>query len=276
MLTSLRASGLVCLLLMVGCVSENSSNFDRELQAGIAASGAQPEKAIEHLERAVKLNPGSVKGHLALANAYRAAFNEGDFDDGEVARANKRLFDRALEEYKTVVTLDPSSAEALNRLGSNYFFRAEFEQAEFYLRESLKVNPSEKEALYSLAALDWLRSSRLRLGRRDELHLRSGAPLIDNRSCVEIRLKNLEQVEEAITMLKKLSQMGDFRDVPYFLAFLYRERADIQCGDRAAYDMDLRSAKELELVACAARKRGAEVLTYWPPVPPPPPYLKCW
>lgn len=273
-----RIAGFMCLLLATNYIRSQSSNFEQELQAGITAfETGNPERAIEHLERAVQLNPGSVKTHLTLANAYRAEYREDVVtDDEEEVRANDRLLDRAIEEYKAVVMLDPSNTEALNNIGNIYIRQAKTDEAKLHFRQSLRVNPTDKEALYSLAFLNWQRSYQFRMERRSDTKLRSRTPLIRNRSCSEVRSKNLEQVEEAITMLKKLSHVSDFAEVPYFLSLLYLERADIQCGDRAAYNADSRSAKEWEQAACAARSRKAELAPYpWPPAPPPPPYLKC-
>jgi hypothetical protein len=60
--------------------------------------------------------------------------------------------------------------------------------------------------------------------------------------------------------------------VPAWMSLLYRERADIQCSDQAAYKSDLHSANQWARVACEAARKGdtARVPAQWPPAPPPP------
>jgi tetratricopeptide (TPR) repeat protein len=275
---SLRITGFICLLLATHYVCSQSSTFKQELQAGSnAVEPEDREKAIEHLKRAVALSPGSVQSHLALARAYRAEYrDEMDTDNEEDVKANDRMLEGAIDEFKAVVVLDPSNTEALNNLGNLHLGMARYDEAGFYFRQSLKVNPSDKEALYSLAFVNWLHSYQFRIERRSDLGLRRRAALIRNSSCSGVRSKNLERIEEGIAALKKLSRVSDFLEVPFMLSMLYRERADIQCGDRAAYDADLRSVKEWEQAACAARARKAEFTPYpWPPAPAPPQHPSC-
>ena len=52
-----------------------NSNADSELKLGIAAYGkAKYSDAIDHLERAVTLNPKAVTGHFYLAESYEGAY----------------------------------------------------------------------------------------------------------------------------------------------------------------------------------------------------------
>jgi tetratricopeptide (TPR) repeat protein len=272
-----RITGFIGLLLATTYVCSQSSRFEQEPQARVSASEPKNRKrVIEDLERAVQLNPENVQAHFALGRAYRAEYVDNpQTDDEEAAKANDRLIDRAVAEFKAVVVLAPSNTEALNTLGNIYYRRAKPDEAKLYFRRALKVSPSDKEALYTLAFLDWQYSYRSRMMKIADLHLKRAA-LIRNRSCSEVRSKNLEQVEEGITALKKLSRISDFPEARYLLSLLYRERADIQCGDSFAYNADLRSAKEWEQAFCSGRTRKAEHTPYpWPPAPPPPPNLGC-
>ncbi len=272
-----RFTLLVGLLLTTTCAQGQSGSSEQELQVGLAAyQSAEYAKAIGHLERAVQLNPGSVESHLALADAYSAKYvpnleTEGP-DAEELDAANYRLICRAVEEYKAVVALDPSSTNALNRIGNSYFQLAKFSDAELYFRQALKVDPDSKEALYTLAILNWTRSYQFRMYRRSELHLKNEKPLITSNLCAKVRSENLKRVEEALTLLTRLSEISNFEEVPVWLSVLYRERADIQCGDLSAYKADLRSASDWLLVACTAKANEVEhAPNPWPPAPPPAP-----
>lgn len=269
---------LVGLLLLATHVQSQSSASEQELQAGLTAyQSAEYAKAIEHLERAVQLNPGLVENHFALADAYSARYVESPNFDGmpnaeELSAANYRLIYRAVEEYKAVVVLDSSNTNALNNIGNIYFRLGKSSDADVYFRQALKVDPNSKETLYSLAVLDLTRSYQLRAEERSKRHLNSEEPLITFDICATVRSENLERVEEALKLLTRLSGISNFAEVPAWLSLLYRERADIQCGDRLAYEADLRSASDSSRAVCEAQSNHAERVPYpWPPAPPPAP-----
>ena len=54
-----------------------------------------------------------------------------------------------------------------------------------------------------------------------------------------------------------LSLKPDYDDAMAYMNLLYRERADIQCGDPAAYDADLKSADKWVKVTIDVRKSKA-------------------
>jgi hypothetical protein len=86
---------------------------------------------------------------------------------------------------------------------------------------------------------------------------------------------NLAQVEEGMSLLTRAAGIVESYDVKAYLSLLYRERADIQCGDLSAYDQDVNAAMEWTRRACDALHepdRGPISCVSWrcpPPTPPP-------
>ena len=56
----------------------------------------------------------------------------------------------AIEEYKTVITLDPAFAEAYRELGAVYIDKHDWRKAEQALRRSVELNHQDHQALYWL------------------------------------------------------------------------------------------------------------------------------
>ena len=267
----LPAFFLIGLLSLPIYAQGQSSRSEQELQLGMAEYESwNLAEAIKHFERAVQLNPGSIKSRFALAEAYTAQYIDViETDSDEVAKANSRLIYRAIEEYKAVVAIEPTNTQALNNIGAIYRRLFKFKDADVYFRESLKIDPKNKEALYRLAVLDWERSFQFRMDTRKTLHLKTGIPLITSDACSGVSSENLERVEDGIQLLTRLSTIANFSEVPAWLSLLYRERADIQCGDLATYERDIQSADDWRRLACAARASGAErVPESWPSPPP--------
>lgn len=250
---------LLCALLLSlsGASSLNSQNLNAsaELKLGIAAyQKARYEDAIEHLERAVTLDPAGKDGHLYLARAYDEAYVESPECGPGGCTANDHIGVRAREEFERVLEIDPSSTEALNGLAWRYYRGAQYEKAEQYYRQTLGLDPNDSEALYTLAVMQWQRSYQLRQEKRLELGLKRNESFIDSSACGAIRVQNLSRVEDAISLMMRVASLKKFYDAEVYLNVLHRERADIQCNDHAAYDQDMSIAREWMARACKTQQ----------------------
>jgi tetratricopeptide (TPR) repeat protein len=249
------------------------SNADSELELGIAAYGkAKYSDAIDHLERAVTLNPKAVTGHFYLAESYESAYSEEcDWN----CDANERRRARALEEYNKVLELEPSNTEAMKALALRYYRAAKYDEADGFYRKALEVDPNDFEALYTLAVIQWQRSYQIRMEKRAELKLGRNKVLINLPSCTEIRSVNLVRVEDGISLMTRAAGIVESYEAKAYLSLLYRERAEIQCGERSAYDQDVNAAMEWTRRACDAEHTPDRVpiscvsLRCPPPAPPP-------
>jgi tetratricopeptide (TPR) repeat protein len=260
---------------MAPLLQSQNFNADSELNSGIAAyENGKYDDAIEHLERAVTLNPKSLPAHLYLAQTYDNAYSEEC--DWECDKNEQRSV-RAIEEFNKVLELDPSNTEALKRLAYRYTQKLNFDHAERYFREAIAVESNDTEALYSLAVIQWKLSYQFRQQRRLAIKLNRDKPLINSHACAEVRSQNAARVEHGISLMERVGRIVRSYDAEIYLNLLYRERADIQCGDQTAYDQDVKTATEWVQRACETRRNPDRVLLYCgsvqcePPPPPPPP-----
>jgi hypothetical protein len=94
---------------------------------------------------------------------------------------------------------------------------------------------------------------------RAKLGLKMDTQLIEKSECWSLRDENEETVKDGIDMLNKaLSLRPDYDDAMAYLNLMYRERADIQCGNKAAYEADTTLADEWVDHAMATKKAHAE------------------
>jgi tetratricopeptide (TPR) repeat protein len=262
----LKPLGMLALLcLQTALLCGQVSDATAELKLGISAyEKASYEVAVQHLQHAVSLDPKSVTGHLYLAKAY----------DGMCppAGCDPDWSKLAIQEYETTLQLQPNSSDAAKGLASLLYLRARLDESERYYRRAAEIDSKDPEALYGIAVLDWIRSYRTRVNRTAELKLGQSKPLYRSPACAELRGENLTQVTEGIALMTRTLELARNADVMGYLAVLYRERAELQCGDRTAHDADFRIAREWETRRCEARNSGFPVLPpRWPPAPPPPP-----
>jgi len=84
-------------------------------------------------------------------------------------------------------------------------------------------------------------------------------PAKDKKVCAIVKEKNTANVQEGIDNLNKALQLRpDYDDAMAYMNLMYREHADIQCGDLEARAADLKTADEWVDKTMATKKAKAE------------------
>jgi hypothetical protein len=97
------------------------------------------------------------------------------------------------------------------------------------------------------------------MAERANLGLKPEEPLKDKKVCATLKEKNDSNIQEGIDNLNKALQLRpDYDDAMAYMNLMYRERADVQCGDAAARAADLKTADEWVDKTLAEKKKKAE------------------
>ena len=169
----------------------NPAAYDSVLRArylSVRTTDADTKAAIALLERAVALDPSFARAYADLAAAYvtRLTFvtpeETGDLEQKAFAAAEKALtldrdsaeaylargdllwthsqrfaHERAVQEFRRAVGINPNSDQAHRRLARVYVHVGFFEEALEHAGQALSINPSNAQALNSRAqALLWM------------------------------------------------------------------------------------------------------------------------
>jgi tetratricopeptide (TPR) repeat protein len=251
---------------LVSSLLSQTSDAAAELASGIAAyeKGAT-EEAIRHLERVVSLDPESTVGHFYLALAY-------DLMCEASPNCDPRWSGLATQQYKRVIELDPSHKEALKGMGSLLYRLSRISEAEGLYRVAAKLDANDAEALYAIAAFDWIRTYGVLRQERLRFSLGQKLLLIELPTCPEIRTKAMPDIEEGIALLTRTLQLVSYVEPQAYMALFFMERAELQCGDRSDYKRDLKSEQHWWNQACMTwHDRTKSRPQRWLPSPPPPP-----
>jgi len=217
---------------------------------------AEYQDAIAHFERSAAADPANPVPHLCLAQAYAKQYRPSS----ETAE-NKQLAQRALDEFEKVLALHPSVDQqkaSLKGEASLYFKMKQFADAKESFRKLTIVDPDDAESYYSIAIIDWVESYAARMKKHSELKLTPDARLTGE-PCWEIRATNEERVKDGIAMLTKAIDLRpDYDDAMAYMNLMYRERADIQCGDAQAHDADMKTADKWVDLIMASKKAKSE------------------
>jgi tetratricopeptide (TPR) repeat protein len=250
-------AALLVITLAAGCSKLQARD---QLNKGVQAYKANKfETAIEHFKNAIQYDPSLTVAKLYLATACSTQYVPGA-DNPE----NKRNAECAIEQFQKVLE-DPNVTQAnkvlsLKGLASLYLNMNDFEKAKEYNRKAIDADPTDADNYSSIAVIDWTQTYKPRIELRTSLGLKDPAqPIKDKKACEELKAKNWDKVEEGIQMLNKaLDIRKDYDDAMAYINLLYRERADIQCGDAAAREADNKTADEWVEKAKATRQAKAE------------------
>jgi cytochrome c-type biogenesis protein CcmH/NrfG len=95
------------------------------------------KKAIESLQRAIRINPELTGAWYCLGVAY----------------VNLNRNDDAIDAYLTVLRINPEDAEAWNNLGVAYLKLWRFNDSRDAFLNAIRINPKHSTALHTLGAV---------------------------------------------------------------------------------------------------------------------------
>jgi tetratricopeptide (TPR) repeat protein len=157
--------------------------------------------------------------------------------------------------------MDPRNTNSVKGIASLYFNMKKFEQAKEYHEKAKQLDPNDPEEYYSIAVIDWTQSYAPRQEERAKLGLKPEDPLKDKKICESLRDRNVSKVDEGIQNLTKALQLRpDYDDAMAYLNLLYREKADLECGNPDARMADLKTADDWVDKTMATKKSKAEKL----------------
>ncbi len=244
---------------MSGFVVAQERTAASELSLGIQSyKDTKYEDAAVHFQAAVALDPSMVKAHLYLATSFAA-----QVAPGEDTAQNKQLAQQAIEEYQKTLDLHPEKpnvALCLTAIASLYFNTKQYEEARAGYQKAVQAAPDNPELYYSIGVIYWMKAYTETMKLMIRLKLTPADPLVDRPECADLRNSNLAAVRDGIEMMNKaVALRPDYDDAMAYLGLLYRERAQIQCGDRRAYDADVNTANSwVDKTLAAKRKKGQQ------------------
>lgn len=255
MKTSSRALTLVVaglmLLAATGC---NKLKARDQLNKGVAAyKNAKYEAAIDHFQQSVKLDPSLLNAKLYLATAYAQQYIPGaDTPD------NNRMAEQAIAAYTDVLQQDPKNINSVKGIAYLYLNMKNFDKAKEYYEKAAKMDPNDPEPYYSVGVIDWTEAYQPRMKLRAELQLKSDEPIKDKKACEQLKEQNTPVVQDGMDALNKAIQLRpDYDDAMAYLNLMYREKADLECGDPEARQADLKTADDWVAKTMETKKEKA-------------------
>ena len=242
---------------------EARDNLNKGVQAFKAA---KYNEAVEFFKTAIELDPEYPTARLYLATAYMSQYIPGAESPENLAYAKN-----ALDNFQQVLETDPNNAQAVESIASLYYLQAQgtpkledkiarLGEAEKWYKRLTEVEPTRKEAWYSLGVIAWAKwypawmEARTKAGMKPE----APGPLKDKKTREELSAKYLEMINEGIKNLEKALELdAEYDDAMAYMNLLIRERADL-AENQAGHDADIEAADRWMQKALETRKIKAE------------------
>lgn len=242
---------------------EARDNLNKGVQA---FKGAKYADAVEFFKTAIELDPEYPTARLYLATAYMSQYIPGAESPENLAFAKN-----ALENFELVLEGDPTNATAVESIASLYYLQAQgtpkledkierLGEAEKWYKRLTEVEPTRKEAWYSLGVIAWAKWYPVWMEARNKAGMKPEAPgpLRDRKVREELSAKYLDMVNEGVKNLEKALELDpEYDDAMAYMNLLIRERADLS-ETQAGHDADIDAADAWMQKALETRKIKAE------------------
>jgi Tfp pilus assembly protein PilF len=228
-------SGLAVLALVsTGCEKLKARDH---LNKGVQAfKGSKFNQAVDHFREAVQYDPTFTTARLYLGMAYFSQYIPGAESPENVQNAKA-----ANDEFLKVLEHDPKNTVAIATLASLHFQQAQGNQpleqkmkklddSKAWYQKLADVEPTNKEAYYSLGVIAWskwypaLMTARAKLGMKPE----DPGPIKDKKLKEELKAQWLPTIDNGIQNLEKALEIDkEYDDAMAYMNLLIREKADL-------------------------------------------------
>jgi tetratricopeptide (TPR) repeat protein len=251
----LAAAFLAMLTMVTGCSRLKARD---QLNKGVAAyKNAKYEEAIGHFQQAVNLDPSLPMARLYLATAY-AQQVVPDLKTPE----NLKNANMAIQGFQEVLDKDPKDISSLKGIAGLYFEIDEFDKAKEWQQKVLAVDPQDAEAAYTIGVIDWgvaHKNAVTALTAAGMQDAGDGNPKMPKAACQNLVQQNTGIVNEGLQYLQKaLDIRPNYDDAMAYMNLMYRQKANLECGNEQARKEDLDQAGQWRDKAMGTRKANEE------------------
>ena len=246
--------------LLLGAAGCSKLQARDQLNQGVMAyKAAHFNAAIEHFQQAIQLDPTLVNAKIYLATAYQS-----QFVPGAPSPDNMRMANQALSEYQLVLDQDPNNPNAIAGIARLNYDMGNLDAAQQYYEKSLTISPNDPTSYYTLGAIAYQKTNKGIVAARQALGVTDlNAPMVPavratakaKKVCEDLKTQDGAIIQDGITQLKRALELRpNYADAMSYLNLLYRDRANLSCGDQQAWNSDIQVANNYDARSVALNK----------------------
>jgi tetratricopeptide (TPR) repeat protein len=230
------SAGLV-IVLAIGSYGCEKLQARDHLNKGVQAyKSAKYAEAVEHFQKSVELDPSFPTSRLYLATAYMSQYIPGAESDD-----NRKMYQMAKDNFMKVLEQSPGDKIAVASLASLAYSQAQgipelekklekLDEARTWYAKLSEVDPTNKEAFYSLGVIAWAKWYPALMTARAKLSMKAEdpGPLKDKKVKAELQEKYNATIADGLKNLEKALEIDkEYDDAMAYMNLLIRERADL-------------------------------------------------
>ncbi len=247
----LAAVSVTLLASLTGCKQLEARD---QLNKGVEAyKAAKYEAAIDHFQRAVSLDPNYPMTRVYLATAYAQQV----VPDLKTPK-NEKIAQTAIDQFNQVLEKNPNDVTSLAQIANLYMDLDEFNKAKEWNQKVLAADPKNSQAAYTIGVIDW------RQAYKNSIGVLKGANLTDNgkgnaklpkQYCETLKQENQDIVNNGIEYLQKALDINpNYDDAMSYMNLMYRQKANLACGDTKERLADVQTADNWAAKQLATRR----------------------
>ena len=245
------AAALVMLAATTGCSKLRARD---QLVKGVQNFKAgHYDQAVTNFQSSIALDPTYKTAHLYLATSYSYQVTS-DLDTPE----NKKLAQKAIDGFDTVLQEDPHDIGALRQEASIYRKIKDYDKAKSLEQRVIAEDSNDSEAYYTIGVIDWTQAYKNTVAALAGAGLTddgNGNPKMPKPACLTLAQKNAPLIQEATDNLNKAVGINqNYDDAMSYLNLTWRQKATTECGNDAARKSDLSQADQWVQRSIGARK----------------------
>lgn len=261
---TLGLAGVAGLMILFGTGCDKLKSRDHINQGIAAFKNAKFSDAVEHFKQAAALDPTNNNAVVYMATSYFA-----QWIPGAESPENKEYADRAKEGFLKALEADPNDKTVLKYLGAMAYSQAaslpqdqklaKFDEAEQWYKKLIAVDPTDKEAYYTLAVIDYYRFHPTLMLAKVDLHMRPEEMglLKDKKVREGLTVKYSSTLDDGIANANKALDIDkEYDDAMVYLELLIRDKATL-LDNKEEYDKQEKIADTWLDKAMATRKDKA-------------------
>lgn len=248
----LLVAASLSLVPLMGCKKLEARD---QINKGVQAyKNAQFEEAIDHFQRAERLDPSFVTAPLFLASAYQQ-----QVVPDSTTPENLKNAQLAINAYQKVLDKSPNDLGAIKGVAAVYLDIGKSDQAKQWQQKVLQIDPNDPVAHYTIGVIDWRTAYKNAIQMRNTLKMTDNGDMITNpKACAMLKSENEQPVAQGIQSLEKaINLRPSYDDAMSYLSLMYRRKADLDCpakSDDAARKADLALFQQWADKTMATRK----------------------
>lgn len=233
--------------------ADASDEAHDDINKGVVAfKAAQFDSAIEYFEKAKKLDPTLINARLYLAETYAIKYIPGAPSD-----ENKRNAQRAIQEWKEVLQIQPDNLTAIDGIGAMLYNMAGtpfdpkmMQESKTYHDKHMKLQPNDPEPYYWIGLIDYWIAFKANAKLRADYNEKSTAPIKASEPLPSpIREAYLREasadIEEGIDNLNKATALRpEYANALAYLSLILRQKGDTEATAEAR-ERDIKQADVL-------------------------------